>query len=205
MDQISQSNIPPLQSLPQQAFGGDQVINDIEEIFNISEREHFIIAKSDTKLIIIFDQHQGDYSKLTIADQQSFKISQGKNVESSVCHKTKRYFFSDGPKVFSISPENKGNTLNFKEVYDLKSKHLQITSLKSRYSGSKRETQLYIGLSCGKVLIFSENLKQKIHEYDVYDPLTSVTQIAFVTSKSTFTCIFGSNQSKELKFFVSSL
>ena len=124
VDQINQSNIPPLQSLPQQAFGVDQVIHDIEEIFNISEREHFIIAKSDTRLFIIFDQHQGDYSKLTIADQQSFKISQGKNVESSVCHKSKRYFFSDGPKVFSISPENKGNTLNFKEVYDLKSKHL---------------------------------------------------------------------------------
>ena len=114
IDMIAQSNLPQVGFLHAAEFGdlGDTIL-EIDEIFNVRDKEFYLVARCETRLVVVYDVRQGEYSKLKVVDSQKFKISNGRDVQNSVCQQTKRYFFSDGPKIYSICPEDQGKTLNF--------------------------------------------------------------------------------------------
>lgn len=96
---------------------------------------------------------------------------------STYCEFTGKVFFADehaeqGGLIRSMQPKylSQDHLLDYRVVYDLKSKYLRITALKARYSRSLKNCTVYAGLNSGEILLLQikDNKGEQMARYPVF-------------------------------------
>ena len=140
--------------------------------------EYFLVAIGSRYVHILYDKHQGEFGNLSQVDRQMMAVEMPRR-PSTYCEFTSKVFFADeheggsGGLIRSMQPRyitKDDYVLDYRVVYDLKSKLLHVTALKARWSRSLQHCMLYVGLSSGDIILLKIRYSQgeKVEQYSVF-------------------------------------